>query len=141
MENFSELFEAMVSDHGSRPRNFQNVERATHRAEGVNPLSGDQLTFEFEVDGEERIKSAGFAGKASALATTSASVMTTQLKGKTLPEVREFIEQTLNLIAGEEELPENLPDDEYRLLLEVRQFPNRVPCVALAWRTAKSALA
>lgn len=141
MENFSELFEAMVSDHGSRPRNFRGIDGATHRAEGANPLSGDQLTVEFVVNNEGCITSAGFSGKASALATASASVMTTQLEGKTLPEIHKFIEQTLNLIAGEEELSDDLPEDEYRVLLEVRQFPNRVRCVALAWQTAKSALA
>lgn len=141
MENFSELFEAMVFDHGSHPRNLRSIGGATHRAEGVNPISGDQLTVEFQVDEEDHIVEAGFSGKASALAMASASVMTTHLEGKTLQEASDFIEKTLGRISGDEAIPGDLPADPYRILLEIRQFPHRVRCVALAWRTARSALA
>lgn len=140
MDQFDEIFQAMVHDHGQRPRNFGEFEGATHRAEGVNPLTGDRIEVFAEIDSDQIIRKLTFTGKASSLATTSASVMTGALIGKSLLEALDSIVMTLQLISGDAAPPANLPENEYSLLLEIRNYPHRVRCVALAWNTAKSAL-
>ena len=143
MDGFSEIFQAMIQDHGQRPRNFGTIEGATCSAEGVNPITGDRLEiFVTTTPGDEpgRITEIKFTGKASALATTSASVMTCQLAAMTLPDARDFVEQSLRWISGEEDVPGDLSEDEYAILLEIRNFPHRIPCASLAWKTAACAL-
>ena len=144
MDGFSEIFQAMIQDHGRRPRNFGELEEATHTSEGVNPITGDQLKVSIQIssEGDEaKIKQIRFSGTASALATTSASVMTSHLQSLPLQEARECIARTLRWFAGEESVPTDLPEDEYAVLLEIRNIPHRVPCARLAWNTADSALA
>ena len=143
MNSFSEIFQAMIQDHGQLPRNFGKLDETTHSAEGVNPITGDRLEISIKAsssDGTERIAEIKFSGQASALATTSASVMTNHLASMTLQRARETVEQTLRWITGEEEIPGDLPEDEYSVLLEIRNIPHRVPCARLAWNTASCAL-
>ena len=139
MEAFSEIFEAMVHDHAQSPRNFGDLENYTHEAEGVNPLTGDRLNIQFQVENEHIVKT-GFTGKASSLATTSASVMTGVLAGTTIDDALSKISDTLARLNDEATVPDDLPDDSYSVLLEIRNFPHRVRCAALAWNTAKKAL-
>ena len=40
-----DLYQEVVIDHSKHPRNFRKLEGATRKAEGFNPLCGDQLTL------------------------------------------------------------------------------------------------
>lgn len=140
MDSFGELFQAVVYDHSRRPRNFGELDQATHVAEGVNPITADYLKIQLQVDSTGSITTVGFTGKASALAITSASIMTGILSGLSLFEARKKVNETLALISGEAQLPDRLPEDEYAVLLEIRHFPHRIRCASLAWKTAEQAL-
>ena len=144
MDAFSEIFQLMIQDHGRNPRNFGELVGADQSAEGVNPLTGDSLTVYLRLESDDNacLSEVTFAGKASALATTSASVMTGVLKGLSVSDAKSQIEKTLGWIAGKEELQEeSMPEDEYAVLLEIRHFPHRQKCASLAWQTAAAALA
>ena len=39
-----ELYQEVILDHAKSPRNFGVLEQYTSKAEGVNPMCGDQLT-------------------------------------------------------------------------------------------------
>ena len=140
MENFSEIFQAMIQDHGRRPRHFGKLESPSHRAEGVNPITGDTIEIYISLDDAGVIESAQFAGKMSSLATTSASVMTGKLIGLDQAAALELIDLTLKRFKSEQLVPDDLPEDEYSVLLEIRHVPNRIRCASLAWNTAAVAL-
>ena len=44
MSDLSELYQEVILDHNKKPRNFQKLEDANRKAEGYNPLCGDQVT-------------------------------------------------------------------------------------------------
>ncbi len=140
MAHFSELLEALILDHGRQPRNRGPLPSHTHRAEGLNPLTGDQLEVLLEIDSANSlIVGASFQGTGSSLSLTSASVMTGELKGLDARTAIAQIESTIARLEGDP-TPETLPMCEYTILLEIRDVPQRVPCAALAWRTALRAL-
>ena len=60
------LYQEVILDHNRKPRNFGALERASHRAEGHNPLCGDHLTLELELDAE-RIAAIAFQGESCAI--------------------------------------------------------------------------
>ena len=45
MSDLRELYQEVILDHTKHPRNFGTLEHATHRAQGHNPLCGDQLAL------------------------------------------------------------------------------------------------
>jgi nitrogen fixation protein NifU and related proteins len=61
-----DLYQEVVLEHGKRPRNFREVEGANRRADGYNPLCGDQLTVTLRMDGDV-IKDVGFVGQGCAI--------------------------------------------------------------------------
>ena len=85
MSELRELYQELVLDHNSRPRNFRELENATTRMEGYNPLCGDRVTVYVRLD-DGRIEDMSFQGSGCAISRASASMMTATVKGKTIEE-------------------------------------------------------
>ena len=45
MSGLSDLYQEILLEHNSKPRNFRKVEDASATVEGYNPLCGDQITL------------------------------------------------------------------------------------------------
>ena len=138
MSELRELYQEYVLDHGKRPRNFRGLDGATHHADGYNPLCGDRIHLDVEVEGGV-IRDIGFTGAGCAISTASASTMTEAVKGKTLADARAYFESFLGLVKGEVD-PEDAPEDELAAFAGVAEFPMRVKCATLAWHTLTAAL-
>ena len=133
-----DLYQEIVIDHSRRPRNFHPIEDANHRAVGHNPLCGDRCqVFLKETNGV--IEDIGFQGAGCAISTSSASLMTEALKGKTVAEAEQMLGRFLNLLTHEQDVP---PEQLGKLVVfsGVREFPVRVKCATLAWHTLRAAL-
>jgi nitrogen fixation NifU-like protein len=139
-EELRDLYQEVVLDHGRKPRNFHKPEGANRRAEGVNPLCGDQITVHLKLAGD-RIEDIGFEGAGCAISKASASMMTSAVKNRTRAEAEALFEQVHAMLT---EGPDKV--DVERLgkisaLSGVWEFPARVKCASLAWHTLRSALA
>ncbi len=139
MAGLSDLYQEILLEHNSKPRNFRKVDDPSRTAEGFNPLCGDQITLYLKVD-EGVIKDVGFQGIGCAISKASASMMTQSIKGKSLEEAHEIFESFHRMITepGSELDYEALGDLE--TLAGVNEFPTRIKCAILAWHTMRSAL-
>lgn len=141
MPELDDLYQEIILDHNRRPRNYGVLKDATHRAEGHNPLCGDEVTVFVHLEGDV-IREIGFDGQGCAISRASASLMTTKLKGKTLEQARALTREVHALLTGPDldaAPPEDLGD--LAALAGVRKFAVRVKCAMLAWRTLEAALA
>ena len=138
MSDLTDLYQEVILDHNRRPRNFRVLERATHHAEGYNPLCGDRLDLFLEVDGD-MIADVGFQGSGCAISKASASLMTDSVKGTPIAEARALFERFHRMVTTP---PDQEVEDLGKLsvLAGVREFPVRVKCASLAWHTLKAAL-
>jgi len=139
----NDLYQEMILDHYKNPRNCCTLEHCSHRADGQNPICGDELSVEVEID-NDRIKNIAFTGMGCAISQASASMMTEQLKGKTIKEAMDIYGKVHEMLTGKH--PEDVdPHDDVsigklRVLEGVAEFPARVKCASLAWHTLKNAL-
>jgi nitrogen fixation NifU-like protein len=83
MDDLKELYQQMILDHNQNPQNFREMENATSKAEGHNPLCGDEITLFLHVE-NEKITDVSFLGSGCAISKASASIMTTLLIGKSV---------------------------------------------------------
>jgi nitrogen fixation NifU-like protein len=138
-----ELYQDIILDHGRHPRNFHAMAEPSHFAHGHNPLCGDKVTVYLQLAGE-RIEDVSFEGRGCAISTTSASLMTEILKGKTLKDAEIlFGAFHANVTGGAPvAVPPELEDDSERLdlLTGVKTFPARVKCATLAWHAFEAAV-
>ena len=140
MSDMRDLYQEVILDHNKRPRNFHRLEDANHSADGQNPLCGDQVTVYLKTE-DGKIADISFEGQGCAISKASASLMTSELKGKTFEEAEEIFQKFHQLVAGEE-ANDAMEEDLGKLAVfsGVREYPARVKCASLAWHTMHAAL-
>ncbi len=138
-EGLRDLYQEVVLDHGRKPRNFRKPEGANRRAEGVNPLCGDQITVYLALVGD-RIEDIGFEGAGCAISKASASMMTGAVKNRTRAEVEALFEQVHAMLTEGPDKVDLGKLGKISALSGVWEFPARVKCASLAWHTLRSAL-
>lgn len=141
MSDLRELYQEVIVDHAKRPRNFHRLSGANRHAEGVNPLCGDKLTIDVQVE-DGVVRDVGFVGSGCAVSTASASLMTDLLKGKTLEEAEALFGRFHALVTGGSPLDEAALESLGKLAAfsGMCEFPARVKCASLPWHSARAAL-
>ena len=137
--DLADLYRDVIVDHNRNPRNFGRLEHPSRAADGHNPLCGDRLHLELELEGG-RVKDVRFDGKGCAISTASASLMTEAIRGKTLPEVEQLF-GTVHDMLTRRDAPVPAELGKLAALSGVREFPARVKCASLCWHTLNAALA
>lgn len=140
MSELSELYQQVILDHNKKPRNFHKLETANRKAEGYNPLCGDQLNVYLNV-AEDQVTDISFEGSGCAISKASASMMTQAIKGKTKQEAEQLYDEFHRMVTGsldEETEPNHL--GKLKIFAGVREFPVRVKCATLSWHTMHAAL-
>jgi nitrogen fixation NifU-like protein len=139
MSDLADLYQEVILDHNRRPRNFRRMADASHTAEGYNPLCGDRLTLYLKLAGDV-IDEVSFEGSGCAISKASASMMTDELKGRTIADADALFERFHRMVTTPPDQP--APDmGKLSSLAGVREFPVRVKCASLAWHTLRAALA
>ncbi|MFK7872235.1 MAG: Fe-S cluster assembly sulfur transfer protein SufU [Oligoflexales bacterium] len=138
MSSQLDLYQQVILEHNRRPKNFCRLENPDYSSEGYNPLCGDHLWVDLDVDDAGIVTRCAFDGTGCAICKASASIMTCELTGKTVAEVREIFENFQLLLKGET----NHGNLSKKLLVfsSVSRYPSRVKCAGLAWHTVKGAL-
>ena len=140
MSELRDLYQEIILDHSKRPRGFGKLEPATHRAQGYNPLCGDQLELELQLESGQ-VRDVRFTGKGCAISTASASLLTEAVRGRSLDEVHRLFERfhaAVTTPPGSE--IDVAPLGKLAALTGVREFPMRVKCASLAWHTLEAAV-
>ena len=134
-----ELYQEVIVDHSKRPRNFGTLADANRRADGDNPLCGDQVTVYLRFE-DGAVADVKFEGKGCAISLASASLMTEMIKGRTEAEVRRLFDAFHRLVTEDGAAAEIDELDKLIAFAGVRDFPIRVKCATLPWHTFTAAL-
>ena len=134
-----DLYQDTILEHNKRPRNFRVIPDATQQLEGFNPLCGDRLTLYLKLDGD-KVADVSFQGHGCAISTSSASLMTEAVKGKTVQEAGKLFDAFHRLITREGTTPTKAEVGKLLAFSGVGEFPARVKCATLCWHTLKAEL-
>ena len=142
--NLKELYQEIILDHGKNPRNLRRTENFNKDAKGHNPLCGDKVHVYLKLNENKKVEDISFEGQGCAISMASASIMTDLVKGKEEFEVKEIVNDFLDMIKEKDQLNSNIlnEDDKTKLmcLSGVKQYPMRVKCATLSWHTLTSAI-
>jgi nitrogen fixation NifU-like protein len=156
MAGLEDLYREIILDHYRSPRNRGELPvPPAHRAEGFNPLCGDEVVVFLEVvDG--RIVDLRVSGQGCSISQSSASMMSEAVRGREVGEARRLIRAFKTMMTvheaslggdgaeGSEAVePEPVDPDslgELAALQGVVKFPVRIKCATLSWNTLAQAL-
>ena len=115
-----DFYKDYILDHYRNPRNFGHLEKPDAVAEDLNPLCGDLIRFELNVE-DGKVADVRFSGKGCAISQAATSMLTEQLRGKTLEDVA------------------RIPADSVVESVGIGISPARMKCALLGLKVLKSA--
>ena len=139
MSDLGELYQEILLEHNSRPRNFRKLEDPTATAEGFNPLCGDKISLYLKVE-DGTVTDVGFQGSGCAISRASASMLTQSIKGQTVTRAQEIFSAFHAMLTEPGTEPDYDTLGDLETLAGVIEFPTRIKCAVLAWHTMLSAL-
>ena len=89
-----DLYRDNIIDHYQNPRNYGTLEHPDISYEDSNPVCGDEIRIDLQVQGG-KVADARFSGHGCSISQASASMLTEEIIGKTLEEVRQIDKQYL----------------------------------------------
>ncbi len=143
-----ELYREVILDHYRNPRNKGHLDNPDAKAEGVNPLCGDEISIELKFDGD-KVAEVAVTSQGCSISQSSASMMTDAIKGKNREEIGELVHKFRQMMSLDDsdddpgfdpERPGSVLGD-IEALQGVRQYPVRIKCASLGWNTLLEALA
>ncbi len=149
MADLEELYREIILDHYRNPRNRGELEPPAVRAEGFNPLCGDEIVLSLLVE-NGTVADVKIAGSGCSISQSSGSLMSAAIKGKTVEQARGLIATFKQMLSlgdddaieeGAEPVPVNLRSlGELAALQGVVKFPVRIKCATLSWNTLAQGL-
>ncbi|MFD1565408.1 Fe-S cluster assembly sulfur transfer protein SufU [Haloarchaeobius amylolyticus] len=116
----SDMYRQQILDHYKNPRNYGKLEDPTFTHIGENPMCGDEIRMDVKLDDdEETIEQVAFQGDGCAISQASASMLSGELRGKSVDELLE------------------MDRDDVIDMLGVDISPMRVKCAVLAEKVAQ----
>jgi len=119
-DRLSDIYDEHVLDHFESPYHKGRLDQPTCEHSDRNPICGDQITVQLQLDDAGQVKQAWFDGKGCAISQAAASMLCEHVEGKTVAE--------LETMAAKDMLG----------LLQVPLTPSRQKCGLLAWKVLKT---
>ena len=94
-----DLYREYILDHYQNPRNYGELEDPDISHEEYNPLCGDRVVFQLKLD-NDRVVDVKFHGEGCAISQASASMLTEQVLGKTLDELKALTKEDVLEMLG-----------------------------------------
>jgi nitrogen fixation NifU-like protein len=110
----SDMYRQQILDHYKNPRNYGELEDPTFSHVGENPMCGDEIRVDVDLDDAGRIEQIAFTGDGCAISQAAASMFSQHLQGESIDDVLE------------------MDRDDVIDLLGVDISPMRVKCAVLA---------
>ncbi len=115
------IYREVILDHYRNPRSHGLLDEPDAKAEGQNPLCGDEVTVTVRFDGDT-ISAVGFEGRGCAISQAATSMLTELVQGRSANEVA------------------RMPKDELLEEIGIPLTPVRLKCALLGLGVLKVAL-
>ena len=117
-----QIYQEHVLDHYEDPYHRGHCTNCSHAHEDDNPLCGDVIKIELQIDGQGTLKEIYFDGDGCCISQAAASMLVEKFDGRTVDQIRQFTaEEMLDLFGA-------------------RLTPNRQKCCLLSWRVLQAAV-
>ncbi len=89
-----DFYREEILEHYTHPHNYGTLEHPDISHEENNPLCGDRLRFDIELDDDgQTVKKVRFSGVGCAISKASASMFSNLILGKTLDEIKQLTKE------------------------------------------------
>jgi nitrogen fixation NifU-like protein len=94
------IYREQIIDLYERPLNYGELDEADFSYEEDNPLCGDVIRIDVRLDENDHVADIAWSGSGCAISQASASLLTDEIKGMTLDEIKAFPKERLLDLIG-----------------------------------------
>jgi nitrogen fixation protein NifU and related proteins len=94
------IYREQIIDLYEHPLNFGELDEPDFSYEEDNPLCGDVIRIDVCLDDQQRVSKVAGSGDGCAISQASASLLTEEIKGMSLEELKNFKSETLLELVG-----------------------------------------
>lgn len=132
--NLDQLYRQVIMDHYKNPRNKGTLEGDGNLAIKMNnPTCGDRIELHLQVE-DDKITDAKFTGEGCSISLSSASMMTTAVKGLKVEDALLMAKIFSDMVLGKDYDDHGLDLGDIEALQGVTKFPARIKCATLPWK-------
>jgi nitrogen fixation protein NifU and related proteins len=84
-----DLYADEILDHYKHPRHFGHLDEPTLTFHDTNPLCGDEITLELRIE-DNKVADVAFTGHGCAISRAAASMMSEEIVGMSLDELKKW---------------------------------------------------
>ena len=99
MDEIEQIYQENILDHYKSPRNFGKIAKATVHHHEYNPLCGDEIEMFLMIE-KGKVSEVRFHGHGCAISQASASMLTEQIKGKGIEELKKLTKEDILEMLG-----------------------------------------
>lgn len=118
-----DMYRELILEHAKHPHNFGTLEQPTASQEEYNPLCGDRVRIDLQIEGD-LITDVRFSGRGCAISQASASLLTDEIKGMRVEDAKAFGKDDLLELIG----------------IPLSKNPTRLKCALLSLKALKVGL-
>ena len=122
MDDIDLMYQEQILDHYKNPRNFGSIENASVHHHEYNPLCGDNVEIFLSIGKDKKISDVKFKGHGCAISQASTSMLTEEVKGKSISEIK------------------TMTKDDILKMLGIPISPVRLKCALLSLDTLKNSV-
>ena len=134
--NLADLYRQIVLDHSRHPRNQRRPAQFDREAEGHNRLCGDKVRVYLRI-AHDRLEDVACETSGCAICLASGSLMTESTKARPVHEALAVIQEFEDALSN----GDGTLSGDLAALSGVSQYPSRIRCATLPWKTLRAALA
>jgi nitrogen fixation protein NifU and related proteins len=138
MGGLDDLYQQLILDHYRNRRNEGRLESPSATVADNNPLCGDEITLDLQIE-DGRIIAIAHEGQGCSISQASASMMSECAKGQDTDDALALVEHFRQMMHAEAEPDEDRLGDAVALA-GVAKYPVRVKCALLSWMALKEAV-
>jgi nitrogen fixation protein NifU and related proteins len=117
-----QLYQDRILDHYEAPYHRGHCGHCTHAHEDDNPLCGDVVRMELQIDDQGKLSEVYFDGEGCCISQAAASMLVERVDGRNVDELKLFTAGDMLELFG------------------ARLTPNRQKCCLLPWRVLQTAI-
>lgn len=99
MDSTDSMYQENILDHYKSPRNFGKINNANVHHHEYNPLCGDEIEL-FLVIKDKKVADVKFHGHGCAISQASASMLTEEIKGKNIDDLKKMTKENILELLG-----------------------------------------
>ena len=134
-----DILREILLDHVKNPKNKKELDNPDLSGHSNNPVCGDVVKVDLQIE-NDTVVDVAVNGQGCAVSQASMSIFGEEIKGSSIKDVKEKIDQFKSLLGTKEVEEITILSEEAKVLKFLEGNPSKIRCALLSWSAIEEVL-